>query len=168
MRLKVLDIERLSSTRIGRRPCSSGSRSDGLRDVEGAGGDEQDVVALHRPVLGRDRGALDQRQQVALHALARDIGAAAALAAADLVDLVEEDDAVVLDLADRRLGDRVLVDQLVALLGEQRRIGVLDEHALGLAALAEGLAEHVGEVDRADRGAGHAGYLEHRQRPEAA
>ena len=30
---------------------------------------------LHRAVLGRHRGALDQRQQVALHALAADVGA---------------------------------------------------------------------------------------------
>ena len=55
---------------------------------------EQHVVGLHRPVLGVDRGALDQRQQVALDALARDVGTAAVLARADLVDLVEEDDAL--------------------------------------------------------------------------
>ena len=42
----------------------------GLCDMERAGGDEQDVVGLDRAVLGRDRGAFDQRQQVALHALA--------------------------------------------------------------------------------------------------
>ena len=64
-----------SSTRIGKRPCSSGIRSLGLREVERAGGDEQDVVGLDRPVLGVDGRALDDRQQVALHALARDVGA---------------------------------------------------------------------------------------------
>ena len=64
-----------------------------------AGGDEQDVVGLHRSVLGVDGGALDQRQQVALHAFARHVGAAQAFAAGDLVDLVEEDDAVLLDRA---------------------------------------------------------------------
>ena len=54
---------------------------------------------LHRPVLGRDRRALDQRQQVALHPLAGDVGAAGLGAGADLVDLVDEDDAVLLDRA---------------------------------------------------------------------
>jgi hypothetical protein len=67
--------------------------------VEGAGGDEQDVVGLDHAVLGGHRAALHQRQQVALHALARDIGAAALLGAAgDLVDLVQEHDAVLLDV----------------------------------------------------------------------
>jgi hypothetical protein len=84
-----------------------------LRDVEGAGRDEQDMIGFHRAVLGRHRRAFDQRQQIALHALARDVGAPCRLAGADLVDLVEEDDAVVLDLADRLLHDSVLVDQLV-------------------------------------------------------
>ena len=54
---------------------------------------EQDVVGLHRAVLGGDRGALDQRQQIALHAFARDVAAAAAVAHADLVDLIEKHDA---------------------------------------------------------------------------
>ena len=45
-----------------------------LRDVERAGGDEQDVVRAHRAVLGGHRRALDDRQQVALHALARHVG----------------------------------------------------------------------------------------------
>ena len=43
--------------------------------MERAAGDEQDVVGLDHAVLGGDGGAFDQRQQVALHALARHIGA---------------------------------------------------------------------------------------------
>ena len=54
------------------------------------------------PYLVRDRGALDQRQQIALHALAADIGAAGLGAGADLVDLVDEDDAVLLHRVKRR------------------------------------------------------------------
>ncbi len=38
-----------------------------LRDVECARGNEQNVVGFHGPVLGRDRRALDQGQQIALH-----------------------------------------------------------------------------------------------------
>ena len=73
----------------------------GLRQVERAARDEQDVVGLDHAVLGRDGGAFDQRQQVALHALARDVGAVRLRAAGDLVDLVEEHDAVLLDVRER-------------------------------------------------------------------
>ena len=71
--------------------------------VERAGGDEQDVVGAHHAVLGVDRGALDDGQDVALDAFAADIGPVAALAPGDLVDLVDEDDAGLLDALD---GDR--------------------------------------------------------------
>ena len=67
-------------------------------------------------VLGRDRGALDQRQQVALHALAADIAADALGARTDLVDLVDEDDAVLLDVLLRLGHHLVLIEELVALL----------------------------------------------------
>ena len=80
-------------------PLQLGQQVRGLGHVEGARGDEQHVVGLHRPVLGRDGGALDQRQQVALHALAGDVGAGAVGAGGDLVDLVDEDDAAVLGRA---------------------------------------------------------------------
>ena len=134
-----------------------------LRDVEGAGGDEQDVVGLDRAVLGRDRRALDQGQEVALHALARHVAADAPVPGRDLVDLVEEDDAVVLDLADRLLHERVLVEQLVGFLGDERLVGLAHADAPGLGFAAERLAEHVAEIDRPDGGARQAGDLEHRQ-----
>ena len=72
-----------------------------LRDVERAGGDEQDVIGADHAVLGVDGGAFDDRQDVALHALAADVRAVAAFAAGDLVDLVDEDDAGLLDALDR-------------------------------------------------------------------
>ena len=70
-----LDADRQAALQLGQQVRRLG-------DVEGARGDEQDVVGLHRPVLGGDRGALDQRQQVALHALAAHVGADRALASA--------------------------------------------------------------------------------------
>ena len=88
--------------------------------MERARGDEQDVVGLHRPVFRADRGALDERQEVALHAFAADIGADALGAGANLVDLVEEHDAVVLDRLDRLLHDLIVVEELVELVLDQR------------------------------------------------
>ena len=63
--------------------------------------DEQDVIGLHHPVLGRHRRAFDQRQQVALHTLARHIGALRILTRGDLVELVDEHDPVLLRVGQR-------------------------------------------------------------------
>ena len=133
-----------------------------LREMERARGDEQDVVGLHRSMLGRDRGALDQREEIALHALARHVGAVAAFAAGDLVDLVEEHDAVLLDRLDRFQHHLVGVEQLVGFLGDQDLVGLRDRHAPRLGAAAAELAEDVADRDRAHLGARHAGDLEHR------
>ena len=69
-----------------------GDQVGGAGVVEGAGGDEEDVVGLDRAVAGHHDRALDDRQQVALDPFARDIGAVVAVAADRLVDLVDEDD----------------------------------------------------------------------------
>src|SRR5215510_4303977 len=71
-----------------------------LGHVKRAGRDEQDVIRPHDPVLRRDSRPLDDRQQIALHALAAHIGAVSALAPGHLVELVEEHDAGILDPAD--------------------------------------------------------------------
>src|SRR3984957_13254004 len=132
----------------------------GLGDVEGAGGDKKDVVGLDRAVLGGDRRALDQRQEIALHALAGNIAAAPTLASADLIDLVEKNDAVALDLGQCVANDGILIEQLLGLSGDQRLVGVLDRHPFRLRALA--LAKNIGDVDGTDRGAGHVRQFEHR------
>ena len=93
---EVVAAERLQLDPDRQAALQLGQQVRRLAQVEGAAGDEQDVVGLDRAVLGRDGGALDQRQQVALHALAADVRTHAALARADLVDLVEEHDAVLL------------------------------------------------------------------------
>ena len=53
-----------------------GHQLAGLGAVKRAGGDEQDVVGLHVAVLGLHGRAFDDRQQVALHALPRNVGPA--------------------------------------------------------------------------------------------
>ena len=88
-----LDADRKAALRLGDQIAR-------LAQVKGTAGDEQDVIGLDRAVLGVDRGALDQRQQVALPPW-RDTSAPWCLAGGDLVDLVEEDDAVLLDVLQR-------------------------------------------------------------------
>src|SRR5262249_5761930 len=75
---------------------------------------------------------------------------------ADLVDLVEEHDAVVLDAAHRILYDAVLIDELVALLGNEQIVGLADRGAARLGARAEGFAHDLIEIDHADLTAGDA------------
>ena len=132
-------------------PLQLGQQIRGFRQMEGARRDEQDMVGLDGPVFRADRRSLDQRQQVTLHALARHVAApepALHGARADLVDLVDEDDAVVLGVRDRVLGEPVVVEQPVRLLALERPAGRLDRHAplLGGAA-AEHAFHHLAEID---------------------
>src|ERR1700728_1154924 len=120
------------------------------------------MVGLHRAVLGGHRGAFDQRQQIALHALARHVGADPALAHADLVDLVEKHDAVVLDRPDRFLRQLIGVEQLVGFLVDEDVVGILHGDAPRLGAAAAELAENVADRDCAHLRAGHAGNVEQR------
>ena len=83
-----------------------------------------------------------------------DVGAAAAFAGADLVDLVQEDDAVLLDLCEGVPHDGVVVEQFVGLRRDQRFVRLATVMRWPWCA---GLAEDVGDVYHADRGAGHAG-----------
>ena len=110
------------------------------------------MVGLHRAVFGADRGALDQRQQIALHALAADVAAAETAfhrAGADLVDLVEEHDAVVLGMLERVLRQPVTVQQPIRLVAFQRRARRGHRHApLLRRPAAEHVPHHVVQVDR--------------------
>ena len=63
-----LDADREAALQLGDQVARLG-------DVERAGGDEEDVVGPHLAVAGLHGRALDDRQQVALHALARDVRA---------------------------------------------------------------------------------------------
>ena len=96
--------------------------------MEGAGGDEQDMVGAHHAVFGGDGTALDQRQQVALHPFAGDIGALAFGTPGDLVHFVEKDDAVLFHQLHRAGLDLFLVEQLGGLLIDQLLERVLNAH----------------------------------------
>ena len=91
---KVLLGEGLQFNAYRKAPLQLGNEIARLRHVKGTGGDEEHMVRLHHPVLGLHVRAFDDRQQIALHALTRDIRATHLRSfASDLVDLVEEDDA---------------------------------------------------------------------------
>ena len=138
---EVVDRERLQLDADGKAALQFGDQVAGLGDVERARRDEEDVVGGDHAVLGVDGGAFDDGQDVALHAFAADVGAVAAFATGDLVDLVEEDDAGVFDALDGdarrpgpcRAGALFFLHEVVE--------GVGDLHG----ALAGALAEHAGQ-----------------------
>ena len=123
--MKSSRVRSVNSTRIGNRPCNSGIRSLGLR-VEGPRGDQEYVIALHIAVAGLHRRTFDDRQQVALHALPRDVGPMPQLSGHDLSISSKEDDVQGLRQVDRRGVDLFGVDQGVGLLLEDHSPGFLD------------------------------------------
>ena len=64
-----------SSTRMGKRPCSSGMRSEALATWNAPAAMKSTWSVFTDAVLRVDGRALDDGEEVALHALARDVGA---------------------------------------------------------------------------------------------
>ena len=123
-----------------------GNKVGRLGGVERAGCDEQDVVRVDHAVFGVDRAALDQRQQVALYALTRYVGAVDGFAPGDLVDLVDEDDAGLLDPLHGVVDDGLHIDQLVGLLDRQQIQRLRDLDAAFLTLLGHHVGEHFLEL----------------------
>ena len=97
--------------------------------MECARRDKEDVVGANHAVLGVDRCPLDDRKDVALDPFAADVGTVRTFAPRNLVDLVDEDDARLLDLLDGGSRDAVHVDQLPLLLLRQVFEGLGHFHA---------------------------------------
>ena len=64
------------------------------------GGNKENMVSFDPPVLGFNSRAFNKRQQVALHALARDIGSVYLTPASNLVDFVDKHNPVVFNVID--------------------------------------------------------------------
>src|SRR5262249_32770730 len=86
-------------------------------------------------------------EDVALHAFAAHVGPVRAFTSRDLVDLVDEDDARLLDALDRRARDAVHVDQLLLFLGLDVLERLRHLHLPPLALALKQPRQHVLEVD---------------------
>src|SRR5690606_23959405 len=91
---KVVRRKRVKLDTDGESTLKFGNQVGRARQMERTGRDEEDMVGAHHPIFRIYRGALDQGKKVALHTLTGDIAAAMFLARGDLVDFIEEDDAV--------------------------------------------------------------------------
>ena len=147
MRTKSLTVSECSSTRMGKRPCSSGMRSLGLETWKAPAAMKRMwsvetmpylVLTVVPSTMGRMSRCTPSR---------RDVGAVAAFASGDLVDLVEEDDAGVFDALDGEARDLVHVDEAALFFLDEVVEGLDDLHLALLGALAEEAGEHVLEVD---------------------
>ena len=117
---EVRSVRLLSSTRIGNRPCSSGIRSEGLETWKAP-------AAMNRmwsvaPCRSASARWIPRRWAAGPAARPRERRRArAAPLAGHLVQLVEEDDAHVLDAVERVVDHLVHVDELVQLFARQTR-----------------------------------------------
>ena len=72
--------------------------------------DKEDMVGPDGAVLGRNRRALDQWQEIALHAFARYVSAPAPISRANFVDFVEKYNPLAFDFGYSFSDDLILVE----------------------------------------------------------
>src|SRR5260370_211141 len=144
---EVLHGERLQFHAYGEAALQFWNQIARLRDVERAGGHEQDVVGADHAVTRVDGGAFDDGKDVALHAFTRDVRTMAAFTAGDLVDFIEEDDAGVLDAINGDARDLLHVDQALLFFLDQVLERLVDLHLSLLGTLAEDVRQHILEID---------------------
>src|SRR5205085_1404684 len=94
-----------------------------------------------------DGRPLDDRKNIALHALAAHVGPLAALASRDFVDLVDEDDAALLHALHRYARDAVHVDELALFFLHQVIERLWPLHAALARAPLNDPGQHVLDVD---------------------
>ena len=91
--------------------------------MERARGNEENKVRVDIAVLGGDRAAFNQRQQVALHPLRGGICTAVVAGRHNLVNFINEHDAALLYGGDGLLGD-------VEVLQQALRLGLLRQRSI--------------------------------------
>lgn len=84
--------------------------------MERARRDEQDMIRVHKAVLGIHGAAFHDGEQVALDAFAGNVGGTLLRAAGELVDFVDKHDAHLLHALTGEIGDLVLVHELGGLI----------------------------------------------------
>ena len=133
---------------MGKAALQLGQEVRGLGHVERARRDEEDVVRLHRAVLGLHGGAFHDGKQVSLHALARDVGASSTVVlGGDLVHLIEKDDAGLLGALDGLGVQGVRVDEFVRFFLSEVLEGFGHLHAPALRALGHEIPHDFLHVD---------------------
>ncbi len=135
-----------------------------LGAVEGAGGQEQNVVGVNHAVACVHRAALDDGQDVALHTLTGHVGSSgSAVAPGDLVDLVEKYDSRGFDAAYCLARGRLVVDEPFCRLALKVLPRLGHGHAPARASGAEQAGHHVLQIHVHLLGALTGEYLKARE-----
>src|SRR6185503_5897488 len=101
---EIFHAERLQFHANGKTPLQLGNHVARLRHVKRSGGNKEDMVRAQEPVTSVDGRTFDNRKNVALHAFAAYVRSVSALAAGDLVDFIQEDNAVRFHAIERYAG----------------------------------------------------------------
>ena len=107
--------------------------------------------------------ALNQGQQIALHAFATDICSTGIGARTDLVDLVKKHDSALLHSRQSGFGDGLIVEQLVRLFSEQHIIAGRHGHLFAAGSAPHGFPEEIAKVHHSHLTAGLSGKIQDRQ-----
>ncbi len=121
------------------------------------------MVGAYDAILGVDRCALDQWQQVALHALTRYIAARLLLTCGDLVNFVQEDNAVLFGIGHRHAAQVFFVDAFGRFFFSNQLEGFLDRHFACFLLFAAQAGEHATQLfgHFFHAGRGHDFHLRH-------
>ncbi len=111
--------------------------------MEGTSCNKEHKVRLNRAILGVDRAALHNGQDVTLNAFPADIGTATSATLCDLVDFIDEHDAVLLRTGNGFVLHGIHVDELGRLFLHEQLPGFLHLHMADLGALGHHVAHHV-------------------------
>ena len=104
------------------------------------------MVSAHHAVARVHGGAFNDRQDIALHTLARNIGPMAALAAGNLVHFIEEDDAGIFDPVNGDARHLIHVNQALLFFLDQILESLIHFHLPLLGALPKNVGQHVLQV----------------------
>jgi len=105
------------------------------------------MVGFDHAVAGVDVRSFDNRQQIPLNALARNIGPVLRVSADNLVDFVQENNARLLHAVQRGFGDLVHVNELLRLFGGDDLQGFRHFDVSSFLLLRHHVAQHVFQVE---------------------
>ena len=105
------------------------------------------MVGAHHTVARVHGRALDDGQDIALHAFARNVRTVPTFAARDLIDFVKKHDSCILHAIDCHACHLVHVDQALFFFLNQILKGLVDLHLPFLGSLSEDAGQHVLEID---------------------
>src|SRR6266566_3678665 len=144
---EIFFLEGLQLDANGQAALKLGDQVGRLGHVKRPGGNEQDVIGSNHAVASVDRGALDDRQNVALHALAGNVGAVAGFSAGHLVNFIDKDDSHLLGALHGHTRDLVHIKKLVFFLLDQVFESVGHAHLALFFLLAEHASDLIHDID---------------------